>query len=263
MTEIRNLPLPGPDWAIFLDVDGTLIEIADTPDSVFVDSEVVPILTRLREAVGGAVAVVSGRPLAELDRLLAPLVLPAAGLHGLERRNHRGEVLRPTRAVSELARIREPLLRFAESAPGTILEDKGLTLALHYRRVPEIGAAARRLVEELVAPFGGDLHVQEGKMVLEIKPPDVDKGTVIEAFMTETPFATRKPIFIGDDVTDEDGFEAVNRCGGYSIRVGEVVPTAARGRIGTVAELREWLAGIPAAIEAGARRASRTPGEVA
>lgn len=260
---VQDLPLPGPDWAIFLDVDGTLIEIADTPDSVFVDSQVVPILTRLREALDGAVAIVSGRPLAELDRLLAPLVLPAAGLHGLERRNTRGEVVRPTRAVAELARIREPLLRLAERAPGAIVEDKGLTLAFHYRRAPEIADAARRLIHELVAPFGGDLHVQEGKMVLEIKPRDVDKGTVIETFMTETPFATRKPVFIGDDITDEDGFRAVNRWGGHSIRVGDAAPTAARWRIGTVPELRDWLAGIPVALEGAARGTGSASGEVA
>lgn len=263
MTMVQDLPLPEPDWAIFLDVDGTLIEIAETPDKVFVDPQVVPIVTRLREALDGAVAIVSGRPLAELDRLLAPLELPAAGLHGLERRNPRGEILRPMKAVSELAQIRDPLRRFAESARGAIFEDKGLTLALHYRRAPEIEEAARRRVHELVAPFGGDLGVQEGKMVLEIKPPDVDKGTVIEAFMTETPFATRRPVFIGDDVTDEDGFKVVNRCRGHSIRVGEAAHTAARWRIGTPADLRAWLASIPAAIESGEAGAGSEPERVA
>lgn len=260
MPMAHRLPAPKADWAIFLDVDGTLIELAETPDRVRVDPCVVPILTGLQEAVGGAVALVSGRPLADLDRLLSPLVLPAAGLHGLERRNSRGEVLRPPKTVFELDHARETLGRFAAAAPGTIFEDKGLTLALHFRRAPEAEAAAKRLFEGLVAPYGDDLHVQKGKMVLEIKPSGIDKGTVIEAFMTETPFATRTPVFIGDDITDEDGFNVVNRYNGHSIRVGDGGATVARWRVGTVRELLDWLAELPAAISGAERRRTCQPG---
>ncbi len=249
MVPLHSLPSPQPDWAVFLDVDGTLVEIAATPRSVRPEPDVISLLTEVKNACGGALAIVSGRALDDIDRLFAPLRLPVAGLHGLERRNARGEIFRPKLQVEALAKIRARLNEFARAAPGAVVEDKGLSVALHYRGAPRSEAAARKWVDELVGTLGDRFHVQEGKMVLEIKPTGVNKGTVIRTFMVEPPFAGRKPIFIGDDITDEQGFQVVNRLGGHSIRVGGRESTAATSQVGTVTELLAWLSELPAAIE--------------
>ena len=218
-------PLPPPELslgavALFLDVDGTLLEIARTPDAVRVPRRLCQILADLQRATGGALALVSGRELAQLDRLFAPLCLSAAGLHGLERRNLRTGVMRrePDPAALEAARLR--LGAFAADHPGVLLEDKGLTLALHYRNAPAQKGAATAAAVAAVAATRGALVLLQGKMVLELKPPSCDKGQAIAAFMDEAPFAGRQPVFAGDDVTDEAGFEVVNRQGGVTIRIG-------------------------------------------
>jgi len=243
-----SLPAPRDDWALFLDIDGTLIEIAPTPAAVTVHPETVPLLQRLVAATGGALAVVSGRPLREIDQLLAPLELPAAGLHGLEQRDARGVVSRVDPDHGALLRIRDAFRELAAGARGALVEDKGASLALHYRAAPELEPEALGRAEALVADLGGRFHVLRGKMVIEIKPADSHKGDVVDAFMAEPPFAGRRPVFIGDDVTDEDGFDAVNRMGGESIRVGPAKKTAAKWRVASVATLRDWLSGLPAAM---------------
>lgn len=250
---VLPLPHPEPDWALFLDVDGTLIEIAETPDRATPHQRVPEVLSAVTRALGGAVALVSGRPIATLDRLLAPLRLPAAGLHGLERRTANGDVTRPAKTPSMIAETKRRFDEFAARNPGTQVEDKGLTVALHYRQAPELGEAVRGLAECVVRGHADAVMAQTGKMVVEIRPTGPDKGTVIEAFMAEKPFASRTPVFVGDDVTDEAAFTVVNALCGHSIRVGGREPTAARSRIDSVGRLLDWLASLPSACEGGER----------
>jgi trehalose 6-phosphate phosphatase len=235
-----RLPPPEPQrgWAFFLDVDGTLLEIAARPDEVVVPPAIVTVLAGLP-----AVVLVSGRPITQLDRLFAPLHLPAAGLHGLERRTPHGGLVGPTAPSPGLALVRNAMQTFAAAHPGTFVEDKGLALALHYRATPELVDEARRAVRVAVTASGDDrLQVVEGKMVVEVKPDDMDKGRVVEAFLHERAWADRTPVFLGDDVTDEDGFAAVNRLGGHSVRVAGQGDTQARWWLPDVASLHAWLA---------------------
>ncbi len=244
------------EWAMFLDVDGTLLHIAETPSGVKVSDHLRDVLARLAPATGQALALVSGRPLATLDRLFAPLLLPAAGLHGLEFRGPTGDV----RSLGDpllLDPLRLPLAAFADAHPGVIFEDKRRTLALHYRRAPQAAEAARRLVQKLTARHGDGLQVMDGKMVLEIKPRLADKGGAVVAFLREAPFRGRRPVFIGDDVTDEDAFQVVNDLGGHSIRVGDGQDTQARYRLPDVDAVIGWLELVAARLaerrgEAGA-----------
>jgi len=234
-----------PEWdvhrALFLDVDGTLLEIMQHPDEVRAAPRLKHLLAAAGRALGGALALVSGRSIASLDQVFAPLCLPAAGLHGLERRDARGRVHYPSGYADRIAAARRGLMDFVQSEPGLLLEDKGAALALHYRNAPELADACRRRIEAARDAAGEDFHIQQGKMVFELKPSGQDKGTAVIAFMTEPPFQGRQPVFIGDDVTDEDGFRAVNALGGLSIRVGESAGSAARFVAADVPEILDWL----------------------
>ncbi len=243
------LPHAEKTWALFLDFDGTLADIAETPEAVHVEQGLLDILLRLRRELDGAVAIVSGRPIVQIDAFLAPLCLPTAGLHGLERRRGDGTVTRVGGPADTIDGVRDRLAAFAAGRPGVMVEDKGLTVALHYRGAPELAAVCRREVRSAVAGLPG-VHVLEGKMVLEVKPSGVDKGHAIENFMAEVPFLGRRPVFIGDDVTDEYGFAMVERHGGISIRVGDGAPTQARYRIADSARLRAWLGRVSRELEA-------------
>jgi trehalose 6-phosphate phosphatase len=228
--------------ALFLDVDGTLLEIEREPGAVHVPERLCRTLEELQLASDGALALVSGRTLEQLDRLFAPLRLSAAGLHGLERRNvlrHSVERRMPDPAVLRRARAR--LAAFAATVDGVLLEDKGLTLALHYRMAPEAAARAVAVAEAAAADSAGALVLLRGKMVCELTPPDVDKGQAIAAFMTEPPFDGRCPVFAGDDITDEAGFVAINDLGGVSVRIGDGRSTAAAYRLADVAAVQIWL----------------------
>ena len=235
---------PPQSWALFLDVDGTLIEIADAPDAVHVDERIGGLLERLRCRLGGALALASGRSLDVLDRFFAPLELAAAGLHGLERRSADGSVNR-TNGAKVLDPARRELARFAAAHPGTLLEDKSATLALHYRRAAGAEGAAREVMEKIRTSLGSEYRVQEGKMVLELKPHRPNKRTVVEDFMAEAPFRDRVPVFIGDDITDEDGFAAAQSVGGAAIMVGLERETGrtstAQYGLSGVRELHRWL----------------------
>ena len=241
MSTTTALPDWDAGWAMFLDVDGTLVDIERHPDEVRAAPELKQALATATRALGGALALVSGRSIASLDRIFAPLCLPAAGLHGLERRDADGRVHYPRGYAERIAAARAELLGFVQSEPGLLLEDKGAALALHYRNAPQLEAACRRHMDAALRAAGADFHVQHGKMVLELKPSGHDKGTAIVAFMAEAPFAGRRPVFVGDDLTDEDGFRAVNRLDGLSIRVGAHPDTAARIVAGDVAAIRQWL----------------------
>jgi trehalose 6-phosphate phosphatase len=239
-----KLPEPGAmPWALFLDVDGTLVEIAAEPDAVHVDDRLITLLTTLCRILDGAVALVSGRTIATLDHLFSPLQLPAAGNHGLERRTSGGRFDRPP-AIAEMQTIRDAFSGFVAQNPGTILEDKGLSMAIHFRNRPDLEAAATELARNLVAGSEEHLFLQMGKKLVEIRPGQGDKGTAIAKFLDEAPFSGRLPVFIGDDITDEKGFELVNFRGGYSIRVGNDVTTAARYHVADVTGVIHWLEGV-------------------
>lgn len=240
--------------ALFLDVDGTLLEIEDEPEAVSVPETLRRVLDAVHGASGGALALVSGRPLEQLDRLFAPLCLSAAGLHGLERRNLVAGTTRAEPKPALFEQARERLAAFAAARPGVLLEDKGLTLAIHYRGAPDQREAALQVVRDLADESAGALIVLEGKMVFELKPPGANKGHAIEAFLEEAPFAGRRPVFVGDDVTDEAGFQVVNAVGGVSIRVGATGgrESAAAYCLDDVAAMQAWLAGL---LEDGGTRA--------
>ena len=246
-------PAAKPEWAYFLDVDGTLIEIAEAPDAVKVDARLLGLLKRLQRASGGALALVSGRTLANLEELLGDFRPPLAGQHGLERRTAEGQVRAHTNGIAARREISRSLQIVLDRHPGLLLEDKGLTLALHYRQAPQLASYVHRLMRGLVAEAPEELCLQTGKCVVEIKPVGFDKGTAIAEFMRETPFRGRKPIFLGDDTTDEHGFLAVNRLGGLSVKVGHG-RSVARCRLRNVGAVWAWLSGAVDASSGGKTR---------
>lgn len=202
------------DWCLFLDVDGTLVELADTPAEVRVDPLLPPLLDRLRIAAGGAVALVSGRTIADVDALLGTKDFPVAGQHGCERRSPNGEV---ETVAADCEQMRRGMRALAAHHPRLLLEDKGSGLALHYLNAPELGNELHAQVLRLLTP---GLMVLHGRAVIEVKPTSHTKGTAIDAYMQQAPFAGRTPVFLGDDITDDDGFAAVREYGGLAIAVG-------------------------------------------
>jgi trehalose 6-phosphate phosphatase len=235
-----SLPPWRDDWALFLDVDGTLLEIAATPSAVSVPQRAIDLLSRLHDTLAGALALVSGRPIADLDRLFAPLRLPVAGAHGAERRDAAG-LLHSRDYGAALAPARNVLARWAAAHPGVLLEDKGVALALHYRRAPELEAAARDLMAAALVAVGPAFRLQDGKKVVEIAVETASKGLAIAQFMAEAPFVGRLPVFVGDDLTDEDGFAMVNRLGGHSVAVGVNRATKARWHLHGDQQVLAWL----------------------
>jgi trehalose 6-phosphate phosphatase len=238
----RGASAPQTPWCLFLDVDGTLLEIAPTPDAVQVEDSLKTLMLRVRDALDGAVALISGRSLEQLDALFAPERWPAAGLHGLERRGADEQVRHAGPHAAALADARLAMVDIARRSPGTLVEDKGRSLALHYRAVPGLEAALRREVREVAARLGGEYHVLEGNRVFEVKPVAATKADAIRAFLAEPPFAGRRPMFIGDDITDLDGFAAVERAGGMSVAVGDRVQ--ALSRVASPRDVRALLADL-------------------
>ena len=228
------------NWAFFLDIDGTLLEIAATPKAVHTAKADCKLVAALYDKTNGALALISGRSLEMIDELFSPMRLPAAGQHGVERRDGRGRVQRPPFSADTLARAAETIRAFAKRHSGLVFEHKGYSMALHYRLAPRLAAAAHAVVREAARSVGEGVEVQRGKMVAELKPAGHDKGRAIEAFMRERPFAGRVPVFLGDDLTDEHGFRVVDRLGGHSIKVGAGA-TVARWRLPHPAAARTWL----------------------
>jgi trehalose 6-phosphate phosphatase len=227
--------------ALFLDVDGTLLEIAVTPDGVEVPQRLKDLLQRLSRYCAGALALVSGRSIAQLDRLFHPLIFPCAGLHGLERRDKFGVIHRPATTDERLGRAASFLEAMVAVNPGLLLENKGSTLAVHYRQAPDLQGIARRIVQQALAILGDSYVLLEGKMVLELKPDGYSKSMAIAAFLREPPFQGRIPIFLGDDRTDEAGFSYVEGLGGTAVYVGSNPNSRARWRLRDVAAVHEWL----------------------
>ncbi len=232
------LPAFDPAWAVFLDVDGTLLDLGERPSDVMLRPGLTRTLEALRRVV--PVALISGRPIADLDRLFAPLSLPAAGQHGAERRSADGRLHRAKVSPAALAQARTLLTAWAGNHPGTLLEDKGVTLALHFRRAPDLEAEAARACHDALQRLGDGFLLGNGHRVLEIRPRGWDKGRALAEFMREEPFAGRVPVFVGDDATDEDGFRAANRLGGLSVKVGDG-STQACWRLEGVEQVLAWL----------------------
>ena len=228
------MPLPEPEFpeaefashglapartAFFLDFDGTLARIVPDPEQASVTAQTLAALRRLRQAAGGAVAIVSGRSIAQLDRMLHPLRLPAAGVHGLERRNAAGAVLATPFDAALQRQLAAAVGAFVGERPGLLAEVKPGSVALHYRKRPEMETASLAFAIE-VARADPRIHIMPGKKVVEMKLAPRTKGDAIADFMAEAPFSGRRPFFAGDDVTDEVGFSLVNGMDGVSLKVG-------------------------------------------
>ena len=243
--------------ALFLDVDGTLLEIAATPQAVSVSDDLRERLRALSIASGGAVALVSGRAITDLDTLFAPLTLPSAGLHGFEHRAASGAYRRrPLPSAAALEMARGAMLELTRLHPGLLVEDKRFALALHYRKAPQVEDAVVKAMKEVAARVAGELELQRGRMVVELRPAGSTKAEAVAAFLEEAPFAGRLPIFIGDDLTDEPAFELVNRLNGVSVVVSAARPSAARARLTDVTAVRSWLGQLQTDPAAALRRLS-------
>lgn len=232
-----------PTCALFLDFDGTVVDLAPQPHAVHVPEPLIVSLRELHEYLRGAVAVISGRPIAQIDDFLSPLHLAVAGVHGAERRTAIGEVI--LQATPPLDNVEAAAHRLASQHPGLLVEHKRGSVALHYRQVPELEEDCLRAMQEAVDDSTG-LTLLRGKMVVEAKPGGASKGRAIEEFLQEPPFAGRTPVFIGDDRTDEVGFSTVQRLGGMGIKVGEGATVAWR-RLADPAALRRELEAAVAA----------------
>ncbi|TAM05463.1 MAG: trehalose-phosphatase [Paraburkholderia sp.] len=239
--------LPPDQTAFFFDFDGTLVELAPTPDGIQVRHDMLSLLAELRRVTHGAVAIVSGRGIDSIDAFLGMPDLPVAGLHGAERRDANGDTQRVGFNDERLLHMEQVLAEVVRAHPGMLLEIKGAALALHYRNAPEHEPAAREATMHLAGEFADAYVLQPGKMVYEIKPKDVDKGRALRAFLDEPPFAGRRPVFVGDDLTDEKGFAVVNAHQGLSIKVGGG-DTIALARIDSVDALLGWLASLIATM---------------
>ena len=224
------------DASLFLDFDGTLVDIGATPDAVVVTAELRRLVERLQAQLDGRVAIITGRAAAHVEQLFCPLRVLVGGSHGLEMPDE-GECQqgRPDSLDSIIAEWRE----LERAYPGVLVEEKPLGVALHYRQAPDAEQACRAATE-LAAKRSG-LEVQAGKMVFELKPPGGDKGAALRSLMARPPFLGSRPIFLGDDLTDEMGFAAARDLGGAGVLIGEPRATAAVYRLGSVAEVLDWL----------------------
>jgi trehalose 6-phosphate phosphatase len=224
--------------ALFLDFDGTLVDIAPTPDSIMVPQDLARQLEAMAGRYEGRVALVSGRSAADVSGHIGPASIALAGSHGLERFRADGSAIEP-RAATLPWGVAEAVRAFAERRPGLEYEAKSHGAALHYRAAPRFEAEAIAFVEKVAAEHG--LAVKRGKCVAELVPRGADKAAAVQAFMGETAFQGALPIFVGDDATDEDGFRAAAELGGFGIVVGERPSPSARYRLATPAEVHAWL----------------------
>ncbi len=224
--------------SLFLDLDGTLAEIETQPELVGPDARRTGLLHSIGQALSGRLAIVSGRSISEIDRIVERSVQSVAGLHGLERRDALG-LASADPAAPGLAEARRRAQAFVAEQPGALFEDKGLAIAVHFRAVPDLHDEAEAFARGLAADH--DLSLQAGKMVFELRTPGADKGDMVRAFMSEEPFRTGIPIFVGDDLTDEHAFAAATELGGMGILVGPPRETLALGRLNDVAGVLDWL----------------------
>jgi trehalose 6-phosphate phosphatase len=232
------------NYAWLFDLDGTLAPIVERPCAVRVLPAALQVLPQLHEATQGAVAIVSGRSLRQIDQLLSPHVFYAAGLHGAQWRDSDGKVTQLSVNTESVAAMAQALSARIAPYTGVQLEEKdGLSLALHYRLAPTFMQAVHQVAESVLGPYEEYFTLQPGKMVLEIKPKGASKGAAIQRLMQGAPFNGRIPVFAGDDVTDEAGFLIVNQLGGISIKIGEG-ETCANSHMLSPAVLTSWLASL-------------------
>jgi trehalose 6-phosphate phosphatase len=237
---VRPSPPPlGRDCALFLDIDGTLAEFAHVPDAVRIDAEIVSALPRLLRELDGALALVTGRSITSADLLFPGLKLPMAGQHGCERRDGAGAIFLHAPVKKTQSKLRKLLQSLAKRHPQLLFEDKGASLALHYRSTPQLASHVHRTLRQSITEDDG-YELLPGKLRLEVRPAGRDKGAAIDDFMAEEPFAGRLPVFVGDDLTDEHGIAVVERLGGWTIKVGPG-RTAARFRLADPAAVQRWL----------------------
>lgn len=239
----RSLPVMNPgENAFFFDVDGTLASLQPTPELVTVPADVCNNLQLLFQKSCGAVAIISGRPLIQIDQLLAPALLPAAGVHGAERRDNHGTVNRMMPEAELLTEAERQLKQGIADLPGVRLEKKGIAFALHYRQARNFAEQTEALARQVVSQIPA-LTLIAGKCVVELKPSNIDKGKAIEEFMQTSPFHGRIPVFLGDDLTDERGFSIVNSLGGISVKIGQG-KTLAKYRLESTTEVHQWIASM-------------------
>ncbi|HEY0291566.1 MAG TPA: trehalose-phosphatase [Hansschlegelia sp.] len=243
-------PLPAkpegfPDRvALFLDLDGTVLDLAASPGAVSIPQETIVAIARLVSRLGGALAVITGRSLADVDHILAPLRLPAAALHGAELRRRGGGRVEDGGSPPP-QRLTAALGAFVDARPGLALEDKGASVAVHYRSTPEREGEVRERVAGLVAQLAPAHELQPGKMVVEVRPRGCDKGSALATLMADAPFSGRIPFVLGDDLTDEFAFEAAAAYGGAAALVGAVSrPSAAIYELPDPPAVRNWLAAL-------------------
>lgn len=242
--ESSILPMPPPDLldgaSLFMDFDGTLVEIVDRPDAVHADDPLRAMLAALVASLDGRVAIVSGRSLAQLDAMLGPVArtMALSGSHGIEHRWN-GVTAHPVRPAA-LDAAAGAFEAFAAEHPGALVEPKSYGVALHYRQAPSIGASARAVAERLAEQL--QLDLEPGKMVVELRVAGGDKGVAVRRLMARHPMTGTRPLFIGDDLTDEGGFEAARALGGAGILVGAPRATAAMFALPDVSAVRAWLA---------------------
>lgn len=249
-------PLPQPNWALFLDIDGTLLDLAETPDGVRVPSDLLAHLRLAEQRLNGALALISGRAIAVIDQLFAPLQLAASGQHGSEWRPRPGAPVHAVAAAPLPPSLHDAAARIGRLHPGIVIERKSHALAVHYRNAPDFGAEIGGRLSQAMAGFDG-LTLLHGKFVWEIKDAVQSKGTAVELFMRQQAFADRVAVFVGDDRTDEDGFHAVESLGGLALPVGALALKRPQGPgFATPAQVRAWLAAFATDAVPGAARGS-------
>ena len=241
---VRRLPPPLLHTdALFLDIDGTLLKLAETPDSVDIDPFLGLALTETAAILGGALALITGRSIRDVDVLFPGVLLPIAGQHGCERRSCDGAMNLHSADAKTLDRLRDLFSNFASRHPGILVEHKGASLALHYRAVPELASHVHQSVRDAMEDVDGSWTIEGGKRLVEIRPGGRNKGRAIQDFMAERPFAGRRPVFVGDDRGDEHGFRVVDKAKGVAVKVG-AGPTSARYRLPDVDAVRTWIAAL-------------------
>jgi trehalose 6-phosphate phosphatase len=250
----RTSPPPLDDaCALFLDVDGTLVGFSIDPDAVRVPPQVLEALGAISDRLHGAVALVSGRPLAQLDALFAPLRLPAAGLHGHQFRDDAAAAAGiPEDTSAFLHDLHSAAAHLAAAHPGVRIEDKGVSVALHWRAAPHAADAVTAFARSHIEALTG-YRLQPGDHVIEFVPEGANKGLAVERMLARPPFAGRVPVFVGDDLTDEAGFAAAHRHGGWSVLVGAREPSLARHALPGIHAVHAWLLASTLQREAATR----------
>lgn len=243
------LPLPSPNWALFLDIDGTLIEHADHPEGITIPEDLPDLLTRVQLALGGAVALVSGRTIDWMDHRFAPARLAASGQHGAETRLAPDAPSVPIPIPKWRAPLEAALDIELATWPGVFVEHKPLSLAVHFRAVPQFADDIMAKVISIGQGLAPDVEFLKGRFVIEVREAGHDKGTAVNSLMKTAIFAGRTPVFFGDDVTDEDGFRACRASGGLAVAVGPRHTAQADYNLDGPSDVRDWLGRLPLVLE--------------